>query len=196
MIILASGSPRRKEILSNHGIDHRIIKPEVDETLPSVFFNSLTAEQTVLYLALKKGLAVYNSLNIKDRNKFSCVVSADTVVFDKHIIGKPTSINNAIDILYSLRNKHHYVLTGVAIIQAKTGYPTILCDTSKVFFKDYSIDDVKKYVKGTSPLDKAGAYAIQSKWKEQVDHIEGDLENIIGLPWYKIEPILSALSLQ
>lgn len=206
MIILASGSPRRKEILNKHGIDPIIIKPEVDETIRPGFSHILTPVQTVMYYALKKGQSVINSLSANDtlnskkenahkNNIDDCInddylIAADTIVYDDRIIGKPNNQDQAFQILSSLRNKMHYVLTGVMITNLTNNQTQILCDTSKVFFRDYSDAEIKRYINDESPMDKAGAYAIQSSWGEQVLKIEGDLENIIGLPWYRIASII------
>lgn len=195
MIILASGSPRRKEILNAHGITPEIIKPEVAESIPSGFSESLTVEQTVMFLSLKKGLHVQNLINNSSfqnpiPNTYEYIISADTVVYDGNIIGKPNNKDDAVQILLSLRNKAHKVLTGVTIVNCNTGSAQILCDTSTVFFKDYNLNDIEEYIDKESPYDKAGSYAIQSSWKKHVAKIDGDLENVIGLPWYRIQPII------
>lgn len=197
MIILASQSPRRKEILEKHGINPTIIKPEVDESIPSGFSSSLTVEQTVMYMALKKALSVYNNdlVNIHEKTKYqsnsSYIIAADTVVYDGRILGKPADLDEAFVTLKSLKGKFHLVLTGVAITDTNSGFSRILCDTSKVHFKNYSDHDIRNYISTDSPLDKAGSYAIQSKWSKQVEEVEGDLENVIGLPWHRIEPLIN-----
>lgn len=190
MIILASGSPRRKEILESHDIHPKIIVPEADEVLPPGFSDTLTVEQTVMYLALKKGLSVYEPISKEHSSECGWLIAADTIVYDKRIIGKPADKKEAFDILRSLRGKMHEVLTGVAVINLYSGYAQILYDRSKVYFKDYTDDEIKDYVRVESPMDKAGAYAIQSSWAEQVDRVEGDIENVIGLPWYRITSII------
>lgn len=191
MIILASASPRRSEILEKHGIDHTIIKPEVDETIRPGFSYKLSAVQTVMYLALKKALAVYSDPGIDIPSDADYLLAADTIVYDGSIIGKPGNTDEAFDILFSLKNKMHQVITGMAVIDLKTGHPRILSDASNIFFKNYSDETIRLYIETDPPLDKAGAYAIQSSWGEQVKKIEGDLENIIGLPWHLLEPIFS-----
>lgn len=195
MIILASGSPRRKEILDKHSVHPVIIKPETDENVPSVISDSLTAEQTVMYLALKKGMWVWE--NISSDNKSICdfVISADTVVYDGTIIGKPQSKQEAFDILHSLKGKPHKVMTGVWIKNCKIDNSEIFCDTSTVYFKNYSDADIYKYIDEENPFDKAGAYAIQGIWGKNVNHIDGDMENVIGLPWHRIEPIIASTAL-
>ncbi len=189
-IILASASPRRKEILEKHGINTIIIRPEVDETIRSGFSHTLTVPQTVMFLALKKGLSVYSQLHSEIRMEGGLLISADTVVYDGRIIGKPENEKDAFDILDSLKNKRHQVLTGVAVTDLVSGSSQILYDVSNVYFKNYSDETIENYIQKEQPFDKAGAYAIQSSWGEQVEKIEGDMENIIGLPYHLIVPML------
>lgn len=190
MVILASGSPRRKEILDSHGIHAKIIKPDMDEHIPQAFSDLLTVEQTVMYLALKKGLSVYQQMSTIDKSKSPKIISADTVVYDGTIIGKPETKGEAINTLTSLKGKSHQVLTGVAILDSSNGQGEILYDISTVTFKDYSLEEIEDYIENDQPFDKAGSYAIQSSWKKQVQSLDGDIENVIGLPWYRIEPLI------
>lgn len=191
MIILASGSPRRKEILKKHGINPTIIKPEVDEVIPSGFSSSLSVEQTVMFMALKKSLWIADNCSNMFDSSNRYIIAADTVVYNGEIIGKPSNHDEAFSILRELRGKAHEVLTGVSITDLSTNNSTILCDTSKVYFDNYSDSDIFDYIETDSPLDKAGSYAIQSSWGKNVEKIEGDLENVIGLPWYRVKPIIN-----
>ena len=191
-IVLASGSPRRKEILNAHGITPTIIKPEADETVPSGFSGSLDVNQIVMFFSLKKALAVKSVLSNEELKDIDYIIAADTVVYDDKIIGKPENLSESFEILKGLRNKMHQVITGVCIIDIKKKNSEIFYDISKVYFKNYSNDDIKKYISEDSTLDKAGAYAIQSSWGEQVEKVIGDTENVIGLPWYRIKKIIEA----
>lgn len=198
MIILASGSPRRKEILEKHGVTPTIIKPEVDEVIPSGFSSSLSVEQTVMFMALKKSLWVATkninrhdapAIGDSERN-FRYIIAADTIVYDDKIIGKPADNDEAFSILSALRAKAHHVMTGVAVTNLMTNNTEILCDITKVYFKNYSDEDILEYIKSEPPLDKAGSYAIQGSWGKHIEKIEGDLENVIGLPYYRIKQLI------
>lgn len=181
-IILASSSPRRIELFKKHGFNPIIISPEVDE----IFNESLSVEQTAMYLALKKGLAVerevFKDKALADAHPF--IVSADTIVYKEKIIGKPVNHEDAFQILKSLRNNSHFVITGVAIIQADTARRKLFYETTEVFFKDYSDDVINDYIESEEVLDKAGSYAIQSEiWGKNIDKIVGDYDNVMGFPW-------------
>ena len=193
-IVLASGSPRRLAILRAHGIEPLVIVPHIDETLPPV--NSTTElEQEVCDLALVKARDVENRILQEPHLcvEVSHIIAADTVVYKDRILGKPTDAAEAIAMLEFLRNSTHQVFTGVAFIHFGSGDAFTLCDISTVTFGDYSQSDIEEYVRSGEPLDKAGAYALQGKWGAHVIKVEGDRENVIGLPWHRIAPLLRRL---
>ena len=184
-IILASSSPRRIEMMKNMGIEPIILPSQADETLPF----EMTMEQAVMFLALKKALNV-EKLWLKenaDRLIPTVIVAADTIVYKNGMIGKPADEADASNILKLLRNTSHYVATGVALI--RPGFPkrSTFFDSTKVFFKDYSDDEIKQYLDTDEPWDKAGSYAIQGAWGKYVSHIDGNYDNVIGFPWEKIK---------
>ena len=184
-IILASSSPRRIQMFQDHGFNSIILPSSVDESIPE----GMSMEQGVMYLALKKGLAVENqwlkSSNYDLNTQF--VVAADTVVFKDKIIGKPIDLQEAFLILKSLRNGSHFVATGVAIIQVGTSKRRLFYDATEVFFHNYSDEIIHQYINNENVLDKAGSYAIQSVWGKNVSHIIGDYDNVMGFPWVKFE---------
>lgn len=192
-IILASSSPRRIEMMRSHGIEPIIMPSDVDETIPE----SLTMEQAVMYLALKKSLAVEQIyLEKQQREEIPInpmIIAADTIVYKDRMIGKPEDFQDAVKILESLRNTSHYVATGVSLLQAGKPVRKLFCEVTEVFFKDYTDDDIKAYIESGEPWDKAGAYAIQGGWGKYVDHFEGDYNNVIGFPWNRIEEELKTL---
>lgn len=195
IIVLASSSPRRIEMMQQNGIDPVIISPEVDETLPE----GLDMKQSVMYLALKKALYAEsfipdnksNDVSFCCENRYNAgntiIIAADTVVYADRVIGKPGDINDAYEILSFLRNRMHYVATGVAVIKAGTPERKIFCEITEVHFKDYSDKDIYEYIATDEPYDKAGGYAIQGTWGKYTDHIVGDLNNVIGFPWDRIK---------
>ncbi len=184
-IILASSSPRRIEMLKNIGIDPIIIPSSVDETLP----HKISMTQAVMFLALKKALNV-EKLWLKepvDDQVPSVIIAADTIVYKDGMIGKPSNEADAVNTLKLLRNTSHYVSTGVALVSPGTSKRSVFYDVTEVFFKDYSDDEIKRYVDTDEPWDKAGGYAIQGAWGRNVTHIIGNHDNVIGFPWEKIK---------
>lgn len=174
--ILASGSPRRIQMMRERGVEPRIIKPEVDETLPE----SVSMEQAVMYLALKKALQA---------ETMCCegmILAADTVVYKDRIIGKPKDETEAMTILRDLRAGGHCVATGVALVCPRTDTRRVFCEVTKVFFKDYGDEEIAAYIATGEAWDKAGGYAIQGGFAPYIDHIEGDYDNVVGFPWTRI----------
>lgn len=172
-IILASGSPRRKQLLEWAEIPFDVLVSDTDESFPA----GLSFEETAVYIALHKALAVM-PLNKEGLT----VVAADTIVVcNNRIIGKPKDRNDAVNILTELSGNTHRVITGVAII-SKTG-ETTFADTTTVVFHPLTKEEIEFYVDNYKPYDKAGAYAIQ-EWIGVVGikKVEGDFYNVMGLP--------------
>lgn len=175
-LILASASPRRKEILTNNGytFDVRVSDYEEKE-------NSLSPKKLVEYFALKKAEQVCDSF----LEEGVVVLGADTIVVYKgEILGKPKNAKDAFETLKKLSNKTHKVITGYAIISSEK----VVVDSvvSKVKFNKLTDDIIEKYVATGSPLDKAGSYGIQDNFGI-VKSYSGSLTNIIGLPIERIE---------
>lgn len=179
-IILASSSPRRIEMMKKNGYDPVISPANVDETLQF----DMSPETATMYLAFKKASFV----DSKPDTDSSVIIAADTVVvFDKKIIGKPLSQDEAFRILSSMKNTYHYVITGVCIIDNTTKTKECFYSSTKVFFKEINDADLLQYVQTDEPYDKAGGYAIQGTFGKYVDHIEGDYNNVVGFPWDEIK---------
>lgn len=196
-IILASSSPRRIDMMRQNGIEPVIVPADVDESIPE----GLSMEEAVMFLALKKALfveekcfgsyvkntitgsTIINDIPLEN----SLIIAADTVVFNKTIIGKPKDREDAFQILLDLKGKSHYVATGVAIVKAGMPARKVFCEVTKVFVKDFSLAELNAYLDTDEPYDKAGAYAIQGIFSKHIDHIEGDLNNVIGFPWDRIQ---------
>jgi septum formation protein len=187
-IILASASPRRREILEAHGVTPVIRPADVYETLP----DDLTEEpkEAAMYLAGLKARAVYLHYYKNKNPEPAVILGADTIVYKDRIIGKPVDEADAFAILSSLRNARHSVITGVALIDAATGAETVFYEETFVTFNDYPDEEIRRFVREEPPYDKSGSYAIQSSWSKNVAAIDGDVENVIGLPWAKIAAYL------
>ena len=142
-IILASSSPRRIEMMKKHGYSPDIVPADIDETLPS----GISAKDAVMFLALKKALAVE-----KDSEKGSIIIAADTVVFKDEILGKPQNREDAFSMISKIKNTGHQVVTGAAILTAKEPFRTVLCDVTEVFCKDLTDEEINAYLDTDEPL--------------------------------------------
>lgn len=180
-LILASKSPRRREILENTKVRFSIEESQIDEVIK---LNELPKE-TVMRLAYEKALDVAN------RNRNSLVIGADTiVVINDTILGKPKDDIEAFSMLKLLSGKTHYVITGFALINLSLDKKIIDCQVSQVTFKELSEQCIKDYLQTKESLDKAGAYGIQGYGGLLVENIQGDYFNIVGLPISKISDCL------
>ena len=183
-IILASSSPRRKELLSKLGVDFKIIVSDIDETLEPY----LTIEEQVKQLSYKKAKIVFEKTQ-GDR----IVIGADTIVFyNNKVYGKPKTEENAYQMLLELQGKTHKVITGISVlIEKNRKYKEYKdYDISEVYLKNMSEKEINKWIKTGKALDKAGAYAIQEEFMIHVSKINGNYENIVGLPISKLYDIL------
>lgn len=187
-IILASQSPRRKQLLEWANVAFEIIVHETDESYPA----DLLIEDVPVHIARQKALAVKESLpqTFKDTHP---VLAADTVVIlNNKIIGKPDNRQHAIEILQSLSGNHHQVITGVVILSGDT--EVAFSETTDVSFHPLTTDQIEYYVDHYKPYDKAGAYAIQ-EWIGVVGikSINGDFYNVMGLPVSRVVQALQEL---
>lgn len=181
-IILASASPRRKELLETAGAEFEIIVADVDESVPE----GTKPEDAAIMTAEKKALAVAES------HKDSVVIGADTIVVaGEKILGKPTDKADACRMLSMLSGVEHKVITGVCL--ACEDKKITFAQVSKVKFYDLTDDEINAYVETGEPMDKAGAYGIQGKGCVLVEKIEGDYFNIVGLPVARVMKELNKL---
>lgn len=177
-LILASASPRRREILENAGLEFEVITQNADES--SISSDGIPVSTYVQELALLKGAACARSVKCRDE---ALVISADTVVcMDNEILGKPKDEANAYDMLKMLSGKTHSVYTGICVMNLKTGKSECRACETKVTFKQLCDDEIWSYIKTGEPMDKAGAYGIQGIGGIFVSHIDGDYLNVVGLP--------------
>ncbi|MDG2334078.1 MAG: Maf family protein [Myxococcota bacterium] len=184
-LVLASSSPRRREILGEMGLEFEIHIPDIDETaLPQE-----APEALVTRLAEGKALAVARHLPKGQRR---WVLGSDTVVvLDAEIIGKPTDENDAIAMLERLTNRTHRVVTGVAVVDAQDGGVLSQAVTSEVVMRPAQREEIRAYVATGESLDKAGAYALQGGGRRFVTRVEGSESNVIGLPMDETRALLA-----
>ncbi len=175
-LILASGSPRRKEILENQGILFEVVKSgreeKTKETIP---------QKVVRDLSEQKALDVYDQIQGR-RNII--ILSADTVVAkDGEILGKPEDEEDAVRMLTLLQGSTHEVYTGVTLLLCAEDVKTIhIQEKTEVTMYPMTEEEIRSYVSSGEPMDKAGAYAIQGKCAVFVEKINGDYNNVVGLP--------------
>ncbi len=190
-IILASQSPRRKQLLEWAKIPFEIIVQETDELYPA----HLSPGEIAVHIARNKALAVRKKLleGSKNLQELKTILAADTiVVLKKEIIGKPKDREDAVNILTRLAGKHHKVITGVVILNGDK--ETSFADITDVEFHPLTKAQIKFYVDKYKPYDKAGAYAIQ-EWIGVVGIkcINGDFYNVMGLPVSRVVQELNML---
>jgi len=172
-IILASGSPRRAEILKTVNWPFEVVSPDIDET-------RYANEDAMTYV---KRLALAKAQAVAQRVTGSLIVAADTtVVIGEQILEKPRDQNDARLMLRELSGQSHQVITGVALIDSATTESKVACETTEVKFATMSPDEIDWYVSSGEPMDKAGAYAIQGLGARFVEGIRGDFFNVMGLP--------------
>ena len=172
-ILLASKSPRRKLLLRLHNINFSVIENKL-RLEPSLTPGNLLYTQ-LQDLAKKKAIASADAYS-------DWVLSADTVVVHSgRILGKPCSEEGAVDMVHSLSNDVHEVVTGICLYHPKTLISGTCVDSSHVYYSDISRSDIVSYVQKHTPLDKAGGYGIQDVPSFFIKKIEGDLETIVGL---------------
>ena len=185
-IILASNSPRRKELLGGLGLDYEVrTLPGIDESYP----DTLQGEDIPVYISSKKASAYLDSLKNNE-----LLITADTIVWlDGRVLGKPSDEEEACQMLRDLSGKTHQVITGVTL--ATTAFQKSLASVSQVTFASLTEEEIKYYVNHYHPMDKAGSYGVQ-EWIGfiGVERIEGSYFNVMGLPVQRLYRELVSLN--
>ena len=185
-VILASNSPRRKELLTQMGISF-IVRPATGEEV----ITSTDPEAVVKELSEQKAAEV--AKNVED----GIIIGADTVVaYQGEIMGKPKDEQDAFRMLKALQGNTHQVYTGVTIIRKKAGEEatrTVFAEKTEVVFFETEDEDLKRYIRTGDCMDKAGSYGIQTAGGFLVKEIHGDYNNVVGLPAAKVKRILDSL---
>ena len=181
-IVLASQSPRRQELLARIGVeDFKTLSLDIDESYPE----GLSPEDTVRYIAKKKCDAAAALCAPDD-----LIITADTMVFlENDRLGKPRDEADALRMLTELAGNRHTVCTGVTVRQG--GKAEAFTVSTDVYFRPCAEDEIRAYIKTGEPMDKAGAYGVQSRGALFVERIDGDFFNVMGLPVEQLGLVLA-----
>ena len=181
-IVLASGSPRRQELLQRIGItDFDIRVPEAEESYPA----GLSPQQIVEYISREKADAAARLCTPDE-----IVITADTMVFlDDQRLGKPTDEADALRMLTALQGRHHTVCTGVTVRQGDRSLTE--SETTEVYFRPATEAELRAYIATGEPMDKAGSYGVQGKGALLVEKLNGDFFNVMGLPVLRLSRMLA-----
>lgn len=181
-IILASQSPRRRELLKEVCLDFDSLCPDYDEKIDTDLFS----EEIIENIALNKALSLEKAVPAN-----SLILSADTVVVsDGKILGKPKDKEDAFKMLKELSGKTHKVVTSVSIFDVETKTHTTRSTTSYVTFNNLTDEKISNYIEAKNPLDKAGSYGIQELDESFIVNVEGSFSNIVGLPLETVSQML------
>jgi len=185
-IVLASASPRREQLLREMGLDFVVVRPDgVEELLGGV-----APEVLAMQNAQRKARAVAG------RYPDSLVIGADTiVVLDGHIFGKPRDRDDAARMLRQLAAQQHEVITGVCLIHRLLDTELTFADTTQVWMRPLTRQQIADYLGKINPLDKAGAYAIQEHGDGIIERIDGSRNNVVGLPTERLQATLERLGM-
>ena len=185
--ILASASPRRRKLLAQAGYEFKVVPSDIDESQfsPQGFNGSDFA----------KKLALAKAKDVAARFPDKLVVGADTIAeFDGQIIGKPLDADHAEEITRKLFSNPHKVITAVAIVRLADDLELVDSDTTIVYPKKLTDEQISEHIKSKSWQDKAGAYAIQEKGDEFIERIEGSLTNVMGMPLELFERMIGEIN--
>lgn len=180
-IVLASGSPRRRELLERIGLTDFIVRvPEVEESFPE----GLTPQEVVSYISREKAEAAVKLCGPGD-----IVITADTMVFlDDKRLGKPRDEAHALEMLTALQGRKHTVCTGVSVCRGDRRLAET--ESTGVFFRSATEAELRRYISTGEPMDKAGAYGVQGRGALLVERLEGDFFNVMGLPVLRLARML------
>lgn len=179
--MLASGSPRRQELLRDAGYDFEVVRSEIEER----FDPQLSLGEITIWNAMRKGMSVARA------RSDAVVLAADTLVsLDDQIIGKPKNMGDAMAILRKLSGRTHQVCTGVFVGCRADSVLSVFREVSRVTFRQMNEEDLRDYLSSVNPLDKAGAYGAQEKGAQIIANIDGSHSNVVGLP---MEQTIAAL---
>ncbi len=180
-IVLASGSPRRRELLERIGVtDFTVRVPEVEEVFPE----GLTPPEVVAYISREKAEAAARLCGPGD-----IVITADTMVFlDDKRLGKPRDEAHALEMLTALQGRKHTVCTGVSVCRGAKRLTE--SESTDVFFRPATEAQLRRYIATGEPMDKAGAYGVQGRGALLVERLEGDFFNVMGLPVLRLARML------
>lgn len=177
--VLASNSPRRKELLAQVGVDFVVLPSKFEEkTL------DMAPCEMVKHFAYMKALDVASGVFEE-----SLIIGSDTIVYLDTVMGKPRDRQEAFEMLKALSGRTHEVMSGISVIHSKTGKSVTEYECTRVRIKPLQDREIMSYIESGEPMDKAGAYAIQGLGSLFVEGIEGDYFNVVGLPLFRLSRI-------
>jgi septum formation protein len=186
-LVLASASPRRRQLLSDAGYEFEAVSPRGDE----LAHGWLTVRELTIWNAARKAVAASRL------SRDAIVLAADTLVtIDGEVLGKPSDFEDAVRILRRLSGRTHEVWTGVRIIAPAKCEVRTFAEMSRVHFRALDEPTIREYLAKIDPLDKAGAYAAQGHGTEIIERIEGSFSNVVGLPMEKTQRALESLGIR
>ena len=186
-LVLASASPRRRQLLSDAGYEFEMVSPRIDEFA----HGWLTIRELTIWNAARKAAAASKLC------RGATVLAADTLVaIDGEILGKPSDLEDAVRILRRLSGRAHEVWTAVRIIDGAKGRMRSFEEMSRVHFRALDEPAIRSYLAKIDPLDKAGAYAAQGHGTEIIERIEGSFSNVVGLPMEKTKRALASFGIR
>lgn len=185
-MVLASASPRRKDLLTRAGYAFDVVLPDVDESAFPIAEGGPARHAEILALAKARSVA--------SRYPDRLVLGADTIAdFDGEIIGKPADIDDAERITRKLFSRPHRVITGLALVRLADGLEIVRSDVTTVYPRKLTDEQIARHLQGGAWEGKAGAYAIQEMGDEFVDHLDGSLTNVMGLPMELLHRLLTEI---
>lgn len=179
-VILASNSPRRKELLALMGIDYQVDVSNADEHVDGA------PDERVFCISQRKALAVANN------HADAIIIAADTLVYDEVVLGKPKDRKQAQEMLAHLNGHWHEVYTGVSIYTPHNDRMDTRVEKTRVHFCRMTQEEIDAYIDTGEPMDKAGAYAVQGLGGMYIDRLEGSYSNVVGLPMHVAREMLDA----
>ena len=182
--ILASASPRRRQLLAEAGYEFTVIHPDIDES-------SFTTDR-ISPCKYAEQLALAKAKSVAKKYPDSLVIGADTIVDCRgEIIGKPADAKEARRIVRRLFSEPHKVITGLAICRCRDNFEIVTCASTTVYPKQLTEQQIDEHIRSDRWIDKSGAYAIKENGDEFIEGIEGSLTNVMGLPMELLEQLLS-----
>ncbi|HLX58913.1 MAG TPA: Maf family protein [Ktedonobacteraceae bacterium] len=188
-LLLASGSPRRRQIIKLLGLDFSVCVPPTDEEAMQHKYQGLL-EELAPWLAKHKAAA---ALTLPEARDCTVIAADTTVLLDEQVLGKPRDKAHARELLLALRGRKHHVVTGIAVSGFIGGKRTMLTSSciTPVLMRPYSVAEIKDYIATGDPLDKAGAYGIQHPSFQPTQRIDGCYFNVVGLPLCALVDLLA-----